>query len=257
MPRDQHTSMISPLLEVVVDTAAGLRTAMDHGADRIELVAALVEGGLTPSGGLMRLAAESGNERGIPTRAMIRPRAGDFTYSADELHIMHNDIVAAASAGLEGVAFGANMTSGALDEPALKGLVVHAKAHDLAVALHRSFDLAPDLSEALEIAISLGVDTILTSGGGQSAAQGVEGLAALVKQAAGRIEIMAGKSITAENVGPILETSVTAIHASCNAPIPPHDNRAFALGYVNANMRDTDPQVVAHLKSILTSVRRA
>ncbi|MFT4073925.1 MAG: copper homeostasis protein CutC [Asticcacaulis sp.] len=257
MPKDLHTAVTAPLLEVVVDTAAGLRTAMDHGADRIELVAALVEGGLTPSGGLMRLAAESGNERGIPTRAMIRPRAGDFTYTADELHIMHNDIVAAASCGLEGVVLGANLTSGALDEAALKGLVIHAKAHNLAVALHRGFDLAPDLSEALETAISLGIDAILTSGGGQTAAQGTEGLAMLVKQAAGRIEIMAGKGITAENVGPILETGVTAIHASCNAPIPPHDNRAFALGYVNANMRDTDAQAVAHLRSILTSRGKA
>lgn len=248
MPRPLNT----PLLEVVVDTAAGLRTAMDHGADRIELVAALVEGGLTPSGGLMRLAAESGNDRGIPTRAMIRPRAGDFTYTADELHIMHNDIVATAACGLEGVVLGANLTSGALDEAALKGLVVHAKAHNLSVALHRSFDLVPDLAAALETAISLGIDAVLTSGGGQTAAQGVEGLAALVKQAAGRIEIIAGKGITAENVMPLLEAGVTAIHASCNAPIPPHDSRAFALGYVKANMRDTDGPSVAHLKSILT-----
>jgi copper homeostasis protein len=251
MPKDMPLAVKSLLLEVVVDTAAGLRTAMDHGADRIELVAALVEGGLTPSGGLMRLAADSGNERGIPTRAMIRPRAGDFTYTADELHIMHNDIVAAASCGLEGVVLGANLTSGALDEAALKGLVVHAKAHGLAVAMHRGFDLVPDPAEALEIAISLGIDTLLTSGGGQTAAQGTEGLAALVKQASGRIEILAGKGITAENVGPILDTGVTAIHASCNAPLPPHDNRAFALGYVNANMRDTHAQSVAHLKSIL------
>jgi len=146
---------------------------------------------------------------------------------------------------------GANLTSGALDEAALKGLVVHAKAHGLAVAMHRGFDLVPDPAEALEIAISLGIDTLLTSGGGQTAAQGTEGLAALVKQASGRIEILAGKGITAENVGPILDTGVTAIHASCNAPLPPHDNRAFALGYVNANMRDTHAQSVAHLKSIL------
>jgi copper homeostasis protein len=240
--------MASLRLEVVVDTAAGLRAAVDNGADRIELCAALSEGGLTPSLGLMKLAAELG----VPTRAMIRPRAGDFTYTADELHIMHHDIVAAAACGLEGVVLGANQTSGALDEAAMRGMVMHAKAHDLAVTLHRGFDLVPSPQEALEIAISLGIDTILTSGGAKAAAEGVEGLAALVKQAAGRIEILAGKGVTAENVAAILTAGVTSVHASCSAPLPAHDNRAFALGYVSAGMRDTDARSVAQLKSILS-----
>lgn len=245
---DMYHPVTSPLLEVVVDTAAGLRAAVDNGADRIELCAALSEGGLTPSSGLMKLAAETG----CPTRAMIRPRAGDFTYTADELHIMHHDIVAAAACGLEGVVLGANQTSGALDEAAMRGMVLHAKAHGLAVTLHRGFDLVPDPREALEIAISLGIDTILTSGGATAAAQGIEGLAALVKQAAGRIEILAGKGVTAENVEAILTSGVTAVHASCSAPLPAHDNRAFALGYVSAGMRDTDARSVAQIKSILS-----
>ena len=249
MADSRHT--ISIRLEVVVDTAAGLRAAADNGADRIELCAALAEGGLTPSVGLMKLAAETANGRGIPTRAMIRPRAGDFTYTADELHIMHHDIVAVAGCGLAGVVLGANQTSGALDEAALQGLVIHAKAHGLAVTLHRGFDLVPDPAEALEIAISLGIDTILTSGGANSAAEGLSGLTALVKQATGRIEILAGKGITADNVGAVLTAGVTSVHASCSAPLPAHDNRAFALGYVSAGMRDTDARSVAHLKSIL------
>ena len=245
MADSRHT--ISVLLEVVVDTAAGLRAAADNGADRIELCAALAEGGLTPSIGLMKLAAELG----VPTRAMIRPRAGDFTYTADELHIMHHDIVAVAGCGLAGVVLGANQTSGALDKAALQGMVIHAKAHGLAVALHRGFDLVPDPAQALEITISLGIDTILTSGGAKSAAEGLSGLAALVKQAAGRIDILAGKGVTADNVAAVLTAGVTSVHASCSAPLPAHDNRAFALGYVSAGMRDTDARSVAHLKSIL------
>lgn len=246
MADTRHTASL--LLEVVVDTVAGLRAAADNGADRIELCAALSEGGLTPSVGLMKLAAEPG----IPTRAMIRPRAGDFTYTADELHIMHHDIVAAAACGLEGVVLGANQTSGALDEAAMRGMVMHAKAHGLAVTLHRGFDLVPDPLEALEIAISLGIDTILTSGGAKAAAEGVEGLSALVRQSAGRIEILAGKGVTAENVAAVLRAGVTSVHASCSAPLPAHDNRAFALGYVSAGMRDTDARSVAQLKSILS-----
>ena len=245
---DMYHPVTQLLLEVVVDTAAGLRAAVDNGADRIELCAALSEGGLTSSLGLMKLAAELG----VPTRAMLRPRAGDFTYTADELHIMHHDIVAAAACGLEGVVLGANQTSGALDEAAMRGMVMHAKAHGLAVTLHRGFDLAPDPLEALEIAVSLGIDTILTSGGAKAADEGVEGLATLVKQAAGRIEILAGKGVTAENVAAILNSGVTSVHASCSASLPAHDNRAFALGYVSAGMRDTDARSVAQLKSILS-----
>jgi copper homeostasis protein len=131
-------------------------------------------------------------------------------------------------------------------------MVMHAKAHDLAVTLHRGFDLVPSPQEALEIAISLGIDTILTSGGAKAAAEGVEGLAALVKQAASRIEILAGKGVTAENVAAILTAGVTSVHASCSAPLPAHDNRAFTLGYVSAGMRDTDARSVAQLKSILS-----
>jgi copper homeostasis protein len=245
---DTHHLVTNILLEVVVDTATGLRAAVDNGADRIELCAALSEGGLTPSLGLMKLAAELG----VPTRAMIRPRAGDFTYTADELHIMHHDIVATAACGLEGVVLGANQTSGALDEAAMRGMVMHAKAHGLAVTLHRGFDLAPDPREALEIAVSIGIDTILTSGGGKTAAEGLDGLTALVKHAAGRIEILAGKGVTADNVEAILRAGVTSVHASCSAPLPAHDNRAFALGYITAGMRDTDARSVAHLKSILS-----
>ena len=129
---------------------------------------------------------------------------------------------------------------------------MHAKAHGLAVAMHRGFDLAPDPLEALEIAISLGIDTILTSGGAKAAAEGTKSLAALVKQAAGRIEILAGKGVTADNVATILTAGVTSVHASCSAPLPAHDNRAFALGYVSAGMRDTDARSVAQLKSILS-----
>ncbi|CAL4869917.1 Copper homeostasis protein CutC (plasmid) [Asticcacaulis sp. MM231] len=78
----------SVLLEVCVDTAEGLEIAAAHGADRIELCASLGIGGLTPSIGMMRLAKAIG----FPTRAMIRPRQGDFTYSDTELTMMLDDI---------------------------------------------------------------------------------------------------------------------------------------------------------------------
>ena len=235
------------LLEVCVDTAGGLAAAVQNGADRIELCSALSEGGLTPSFGLMKLAAACD----VPVRAMIRPRAGDFTYSDDELAIMAADIDAAASCGLDGVVLCVNRPSGELDEAALKALCEHARSLSLAIALNRGLDLAPDPLTAMETAVALGVDTLLTSGGAQTASQGAAGLAALVKAARGRIEILAGGGVNSGNVAQLAAAGVTAFHASCSAPLPVTNTRAAALGYVTASQRDTDPASIAQLRQTL------
>ena len=242
-----HPLTPTVLLEIVVDTAAGLRIAAENGADRIELCGALSIGGVTPSTGLMKLAAELN----CPVRAMIRPRGGDFCYDADELAVMHDDIYAAARCGLEGVVIGANNTDGSLDQTALAGLVAHAKAHGLRVAIHRGFDLAPDALKALDTCVALKIDTLLTSGGAKAAADGIAGLGALVKAAAGRIEILAGGGVTADNASAILASGVTSLHASCSrAPIA-RDDRATALGY--GSEKQTDAQLVAALRATLSS----
>jgi copper homeostasis protein len=148
------------LLEICVDTAAGLRTASASGADRIELCSALELGGLTPTSGLLALAAEMG----VSARVMIRPRAGDFVFTTDDLDMMRADIAAARAHGLEGVVLGANRPDGALDLDML-GTLVEA-SQGLRKTLHRAFDLVPDIAEAVEQAVALGFDTILTSGRG-------------------------------------------------------------------------------------------
>ncbi len=235
------------LLEVCVDTPAGLLAAVRNGADRIELCAALSEGGLTPSPGLMKLAATLD----IPVRAMIRPRAGDFTYSREELEVMRADIDAVAAWGLEGVVFGSNLATGVLDEAAIGGLARQARAHGLRIALHRGFDLTPDPLAALDCAVALGIDTLLTSGGAPTAAQGLAGLKALVEGASGRIEILAGAGVNAQNAATIHAAGITAFHASCRAPLPDRHDRAVELGYVSADQRDTDGQLVAALSKRL------
>ena len=242
----QHPLAPAVVLEIVVDTAAGLRIAAENGADRIELCGALSVGGVTPSTGLMKLAAEMS----CPVRAMVRPRGGDFCYDGDELAIMHDDIFAAARCGLEGVVIGANLADGSLDQTALAGLVAHARAHGLRVAIHRGFDLASDPRKALEACIALKVDTILTSGGANTAAAGISGLSTLVKSAAGRIEILAGGGVTADNAGAILASGVTSIHASCGSAPKIGDDRAAALGY--GNEKQTDARLVAALRTTLS-----
>ena len=242
-----HPLTPTVLLEVVVDTAAGLRIAAENGADRIELCGALSIGGVTPSTGLMKLAAELN----CPVRTMIRPRGGDFCYDADELAVMHDDIYAAARCGLEGVVIGANHADGSLDQTALAGLVAHAKAHGLRVAIHRAFDLAPDALKALDICVALKIDTILTSGGAKAAADSLAGLGALVKAARGRIEILAGGGVTADNANAILASGVISLHASCRRVAIARDDRATALGY--SSEMHTDAQLVAALRATLSS----
>ena len=231
-----------PLLEVCVDSPQGLEAAVGGGADRIELCSALALSGLTPSTGLMALAAS----KAVPVYAMIRPRPGDFVYGALEFDAMRRDIDAVRSAGLAGVVLGAGRASGALDEALLVQLIEHASG--LGTTLHRAFDLAPDLGEALEVAIGLGFERVLTSGGERMALEGWERIAALVEQAKGRIGIMPGSGLNGANVAELIRaTGVDQVHASCGATILVSANsgaKAAELGFLDQRLKETDRTAV-------------
>lgn len=234
------------LLEICVDTAAGLRAAAGNGADRIELCSALELGGLTPTAGLIALAAEMG----VSARVMIRPRAGDFVFTADDLDMMRADIAATRAAGLEGVVLGANRPDGTLDIDMLTALVEASAG--LRKTLHRAFDLVPDITAAVEEAVALGFDTILTSGRAPSALAGLDDLVLAQKVAAGRITIMAGAGIDAANVGRLLAAApIGAIHGSCSGPIPGDSGPATRLGFVSPGRRQTDAGRVRALRAAL------
>ena len=237
------------MLEVCVEDVGGLRAAVEGGADRVELCAALPLGGITPSPALIRAAAAMS----LPVHVLIRPRANDFVYDADETEVMVADIREALGAGLAGVVIGASRPDRTLDAPLLATLIAVAReagdsrANPVSLTLHRAFDLCPDPGAALEVAIGLGFDRVLTSGGAVSAARGLTVLADLVKQARGRIRILAGSGITPENVGSILATGVAEIHASCQAPRPGTDPRAIELGFDEAQPKRTSAERVTAL----------
>ena len=143
------------LLEVCVDSPQSLAAAIEGGADRIELCAALETGGLTPSPGLMALAAKAP----IPVYAMIRTRPGDFVFDDVDMATLLADIDAVRAAGLAGVVLGANRPDGSLDRDVLSRLASHAKG--LGMTLHRAFDLAgPGFAEAVELAVALGFERL-------------------------------------------------------------------------------------------------
>lgn len=235
-------------LEVCVDDADGLAAAVEGGADRIELCAALSVGGLTPTAGLMALA---GPPR-VPVYVMIRPRPGDFVFGAGDLDMMRRDIDAVRDAGLAGVVLGASLADGQLDATMLRKLTGHAAG--LGLTLHRAFDLVPDFKDAIEMAVELGFERILTSGGARSAPQAIEKLAELVALAAGRLSIMPGSGVTLETVDALLENlSVSEVHSSCSIREPAHDLRLVSMGFVAEDRRRTDVATVRAMKARLSA----
>lgn len=237
--------MAEVLLEVCVDTAAGLAAAVAGGADRVELCAALGVGGLTPSRGMMALAAGCG----VPVHVLIRPRAGGFRYSQAEIAAMGADVAAARAAGLQGVVIGAAGADGRLELAVLARLVEAARG--MAVTLNRVFDLVPDRVEALEAAIGLGCSRVLTSGGAATAADGAAEIGVLVARAAGRIGVLPAGGIRAGNVRALVEaTGVREVHASCGRRVAAAA-RERALGLAPAGARQTDAGEVRRLKAAL------
>ncbi|AYG67426.1 MULTISPECIES: copper homeostasis protein CutC [unclassified Rhizobium] len=232
------------LLEVCVEDISGLKAAIEGGGDRIELCSALAVGGLTPSAGLMAEAAKMP----VPVYAIIRPRAGSFVCSADELDVMKRDIDAARNAGLRGVVLGASLPDGQLDFDALASLAAHAEG--LGTTLHRAFDLVPDVAKAVEMAVKLGFERILTSGGAKTAAEGVAVLEQAIAAAAGRISIMPGSGVTLATIGRLWpRLQISEIHASCSAAVTETDERVIALGFSTPSVRRTDAATVNALKA--------
>jgi copper homeostasis protein len=259
-------------LEVCVDTAEGLAQAVSGGADRIELCAALAVGGLTPSAGLIELAAGCG----VPVVAMIRPRAGDFVWSETEVAMMEAEIAAVRAAGLAGVVLGASLPDGRLDVPVLRRLVGAARGNAgdrflernrigafegsgpefwktpgaFELVLHRCIDLAPDMGVALEEAVGLGFHRILTSGGETTAEAGIARIAALVVQAAGRITVMPGSGIGPANAARLKGLGIAEIHASCSVATP-LGGKVVEMGFAPQVMRQTHADQVRALRKAL------
>jgi copper homeostasis protein len=182
------------IFEVCVDSVAGVRAAKAAGADRVELCADLLEGGITPSLGTIRQARAVAD---IALNVMIRPRGGDFLFDDDEFAAMEADIDAAKAEGVDGVVIGMLLADGRIDAKRTSDLI--GRARPLPVTFHRAFDMTPDAFEALETLIELGADRVLTSGQEASVLEGLPLIAELMKRAGTRIVIMPGGGITARN----------------------------------------------------------
>ena len=235
-------------LEVCIDSAEGIDACVAGGAHRIELCSALALGGLTPSAGLMRQAAA----RPIPARAMIRPVSGSFRLSQADMAQMIVDIDTARAAGLDGVVLGAADAGNALDLDTLR--ILCDRAEGMGRTLHRVVDLLPRPRDAIDAAVALGFDCILSSGGADAAAEGLAELSAMVEWAAGRLEIMPGAGITSQNAAAILSASGARwLHGSCSRPVP-SDPAHQRLGFATGRERATDPDEIRALIASIDAV---
>jgi copper homeostasis protein len=227
------------LLEVCIDDIAGAAIAEQAGADRIELCAGLSEGGTTPSLGTVVTVLD--RVKHIDVQVLIRQRGGDFVYSPAEVEAMCVDIEGISALGAPpgvklGFAIGALTADGLIDRQAVMRMC--AAAPGAPITFHKAFDLTPNLDEALETLIGLGVDRVLTSGGLGTATEGVDVLARLVKRAAGRIQILAAGGIRAHNVTEIVERSgVSEVHFKAQSPVESASSRAHIRNDYDAGSR--------------------
>lgn len=198
-------------LELCVDSVASAIAAHAGGASRLELCDNLVEGGTTPSIGLVKAVLRS--VPAVSVHVMIRPRGGDFLYSKAELDVMTEDIVNIKAAGAHGIVLGVLSPDGRVDESALRRLVTLAAP--LPVTFHRAIDVSTDPVAATHACVRCGVARILSSGGAATAEAGCETLRRMVQAAEGRLVIAAGGGVSEANAATIARRSgVDELHGS-------------------------------------------
>lgn len=178
---------MATILEVCVDSYASAMAAIAGGADRLELCSALAIGGLTPYTALLEQIRSESN---IPVRCLMRPRAGDFLYTKEEILQMAREIEVLRKAGADGFVIGCLTPEGNLDGKAMAPLL--SAAEDAGLTLHRCIDVSRDLMATYEEAGNLGIDTVLTSGGAPNATAGRETIGKLLSMKGPQVLIGAG-----------------------------------------------------------------
>lgn len=221
-------------LEVCAFNTLSCVMAEKLGAARVELCDNPVEGGTTPSFGMIRQTRESISIQLYP---IIRPRSGNYLYAAEEFEIMHKDIILCKELGCEGISVGVQLRDGQLDTVRMRQIVEWA--YPMGVTCNRVFDMVPDPFQSLEELIQCGCERVLTSGQRSAAPLAVDMLTRLVQQSAERISIMPGAGVRSSNIVSLLATGAREFHTSA---------RKYVINEVthqNAEVLDIGQPVVA------------
>lgn len=177
-------------LEICCGSAEDAIEAAKGGANRVELNSDLFHGGLTPTAGALIVAKRHID---IPIMCMVRPREGGFHYTDTEFEVMLQDARTLIDNGADGIVFGFLDGNGRVDVERSKAMLEVIGDHES--VFHRAIDVVPDVFEALDTLIELGINRTLTSGQRPTVAQGAETIRRMIQHAAGRIEILPGGGI--------------------------------------------------------------
>ncbi|SFD75026.1 copper homeostasis protein [Paenibacillus catalpae] len=231
------------ILEVIATCMDDALTAEAHGADRLELITAITEGGLTPGIGLVEQVVRTVR---IPVFVMVRPHSRSFVYAEHDIDTMALEIKAIVKAGADGIVLGALTPEGKIDERALERLL--PLTGGLQVTFHRAFDELADQHEGLQTLMKYPqITRVLTSAGPRPAVESAKEMARLVTAAGeGKLTILAGSGLTTEGIaGFIQETGVKEVHFGS------------AVRYGKSNLSPIDPSVLRKLADNVHSVRHA
>ena len=218
-------------IEVCCPDLASVKRAIEGRADRIELCTALELDGLTPSREEIREAVALCHANGVKVHVLVRSREGNFVYNESEVQQMSDEIVMSLEEGADGIVIGALTEDGALDIPTCQKWIAVAKEWqkeqgraELGITFHRAFDVCNNPMQALEEIIAMGCNRLLTSGQEPSAVKGIPMLKKLVQASEGRLCILAGAGVSAENYMQIVEEAgVTEVHGSFKGGVPVRD----------------------------------
>jgi copper homeostasis protein len=256
IPNSENNTLAGILLEIVASTVDDCIAAESGGADRIELCAAIVSGGLTPSLGTL---IEAKRRVQIPVVAMVRPRAGGFCYSEEEFITLQRDAALLLENGADGIVFGVLHSDSSVDANRCRKLL--KVAGDKATVFHRAFDVVSDPSRALEELIELGFTRVLTSGQKKTAVDGRELIGRLIAQAGTRIEVLAGAGVRAHNVRQLIEgTHCRQVHMTAFSARIDASTSASCLsfggvpGSPSSFYEQVDPAVVRRMRETLDEI---
>ena len=235
------------VFELCAEGIDACHAAREGGADRIELCSALSEGGLTPSHSLIHTAVRLG---GLPVYVILRPRSGDYVYSAEEFALMQEDLEHAKALGVAGFVAGILRPDDTVDGNRMEQLV--KQAAPLEMTFHRAFDSAANLEKALEDVIAAGCRRLLSSGGAANVRAGAEKLRSLIEQAAGRIEIAVGGGLRLDTAAEVARiTGAWQFHGSVRHW--EHGSRAGSDGAVTDRMVTSSEDVRAMISVLRMS----
>ncbi len=243
------TGTHTTLVEICLEDVGGARLAAAAGAEALEVCAGLSDGGTTPTLGFVRHCAEEAP--GLDIRVLVRPRAGDFVHSAEEVEVMVADIEATRA----GVGAGARLAfvigtlepDGTIDTGAVRRLV--AACGDAPVTFHKAFDSVPDKRAALALLADLGVSRVLTSGGAGPAVDHLPLLSDLVRRGGEDVRIAVGGGVRPGNVARIVaETEAREVHLRAPGSV---SSAGVSAGYDSGSRSVTSAAVLAEVMAAL------